>query len=54
MNTINEQLIQSVKDSITCDLMDHGVPAGEAYDLAHFDFDPLEIMDSVNLESALF
>ena len=34
--------------------MDYGVTAGQAYDLAHVDFDPIEIMDSVNLESALF
>lgn len=54
MNTLNEQLIQTVRDNIACDLMDYGVTAGEAYDLAHVDFDPVEIMDSVNLESALF
>lgn len=54
MNTLNEQLIQTVKDNIACDLMDYGVTAGQAYDLAHVDFDPIEIMDSVNLESALF
>lgn len=54
MNTLNEQLIQAVKDNIACDLMDYGVTAGQAYDLAHVDFDPIEIMDSVNLESALF
>lgn len=54
MNTINEKLIQTVQDSITCDLIDYGLPAGEAYDLAHADFDPLEIMENVNLESAQF
>jgi hypothetical protein len=54
MNTANEQLIQTVKDNIACNLMDYGVTAGEAYDLAHIDFDPLEIMDNVNLESAQF
>ena len=54
MNTLNEQLIQTVRDNIACDLMDYGVTAGESYDLAHVDFDPVEIMNNVNLESALF
>jgi len=54
MNTLNEQLIQVVKDNIACDLMDYGVVAGEAYDLAREDFDALAIMENIDLESTLF
>lgn len=54
MNTVNEKLIQNVKDSIFCELVDYGVSAGEAYDLSLMDFDPLEIMEEINLESSAF
>ena len=52
MNTVNEQLIQIVTDNVFCDLVDYGVPAGQAYELSHIDIDPLEVMANVNLEGA--
>jgi len=54
MKTLNEKLIQSVKDSIFCELVDYGTPVGEAYELSHVDIDPVEVMESVSFEGASF
>ena len=54
MKTLNEKLIQSVKDSIFCELVDYGTPVGEAYELSHVDIDPVEVMENVSFEGASF
>jgi hypothetical protein len=52
--TLNETLIQTVTDSVYCDLIDLGIDESSAYDLSHQNIDPIEIMDNVIFEGATF
>lgn len=52
--TLNEAITQSISDSVYCELVDMGIDETSAYDMSRENFDPIEIMANVNLESALF